>query len=556
MTALSQELTKSCPGIAAAAVAGFRACLLAIANAMQAGSEDQDQSLLSWWQWLDEEGYERQALVEVLSQVGRATIGDGAFAELTAFSKSIENDRDGIVTLIDYVNRQHPDLAQEMEKIERLAQEEENQIQNMAGGMSKGAKDALIGLGSAAVVGLVGLGVKGIHSYWKRTKAEREPRLVEDLKAEVTNDERRTTVKIEDVAIDNARAREVASKAATKEDKNLANGIGLREQEQEAKEKLAQSVQTEKTGVEKRLRKEMTNTCAGIISKEDQEAINRIIDEKFMPSEKTIENYVRLDQKGIISRYEEVEFERLMIGHATKAELRKDRKQLGNMVDKELQKPELETVFSDSEIDSLYDLDRLVVNKLIGVDPEKIRKELAFWGNKESFFANGFDLRHPSVKIGLREYIREAAMNGMTTFNKEQALENLKKHEYGGLEGYLKTDAYEKMAKEAKREAIEQAIKKESFIREKTDYKQELKDYLNKDKANIEKEITENLNSEAQVIKKQEEKEAKNTLDAIEKGEKDSISEKIISETDDVIIETKQVARAAEEKTANKLDDF
>ena len=92
------------------------------------------------------------------------------------------------------------------------------------------------------------------------------------------------------------------------------------------------------------------------------------------------------------------------------------------------------------------------------------------------------------------------------------------------------------------------------MIKEKTDFKQELKEYLNKDKANIEKEIKENLDSEAQVIKEKEAEEAKNTLDAIEKSEKESISVDITSEVDDVIIETKQATRAAEEKAEKSLD--
>mgnify|MGYP003610904734 CR=1 FL=1 len=139
-------------------------------------------------------------------------------------------------------------------------------------------------------------------------------------------------------------------------------------------------------------------------------------------------------------------------------------------------------------------------------------------------------------------------MKNMTTFNREQALKNLKKdNRYGS---YLKSDVYKKMAEEARKQAIEE----ERLIKEKTDFKQELKEYLNKDKANIEKEIKENLDSEAQVIKEKEAEEAKSTLDAIEKSEKESISVKITSEVDDVIIETKQATRAAEEKAEKSLD--
>ena len=124
MTTLSQELPKNYPGSIGISVAGFHAALVAIGREMHEETQAGHQSLGAWWQWLDDEGYERQAFAEVLCQIGRTTIGEEAFAELTAYSKSIENDPDGISTLIEYVNKHYPDLTEEIAKIEKLAEEE------------------------------------------------------------------------------------------------------------------------------------------------------------------------------------------------------------------------------------------------------------------------------------------------------------------------------------------------------------------------------------------------------------------------------------------------
>ena len=559
MTALSQELPKNYLGSVEISVASFHAALVAIGREIHEKTQAGHQSLWAWWQWLDDEGYERQVFAEVLCQIGRTTIGEEAFTELTAYSKSIENDPDGIATLIEYVNKHYPDLAQETTKIEKLAEEEENQIQDIAGGISKGAKDALRGVVVAGGVAAIGWGGyelgHGIHAWYQRRRAENPTRLAENAERNLENRAQGGIDAIEGPA--DRVARETAPRAERVVEQNVSEGIGLREQGRAASEKLAEAVEKE-TGdardiLQFKLKHELEDLST--VAKEERAGAIERITAKFMPSKGQIENYTlerinRKDIRGkIIDHAKEVGFEDDMLGLATRAELRKDRKALGQIVDAEL-KPKLEKVFSDSEIDNLYDLDKLVVNKLLGEDPSKIREQLQFWGGKESTFAKGFELRHPSVKVGLREYIRDVAMNNMTTFNKEQALENLKMHEYGGVEKYLKSDVYEKMTKEAKR----QAIKEERLIREKTDFKQELKEYLNKDKANIEKEIKENLASEARVIKEKEVAEAKKTLDAIEKSEKESISVEITSEVDDVIIETKQVTRAAEKKAEKSLD--
>ena len=558
MTTLSQELPKDYPGSVKISVGGFHAALVAIGREMHEETQAGHQSLGAWWQWLDDEGYERQAFAEVLCQIGRTTIGDEAFAELTAYSKSIENDPDGISTLIEYTNKHYPDLTEEIAKIEKLAEEEDIKIQNMAGGVSKVGKDVLIGVGTTAGVGLVVLGGKGIHSYWKRNKAKPESRIVEKVEIKGTNDVQQETGKLENFAIENGRAREVAPQAATKVEKNLVSGRGLSEQEQaRLDEAVEKEMATHKSELQYKLLMQLEDDFPAVAEGERAGVIERIT-AKFMPNKIMVENdtyhkaanYIKdINTPGRdVFPHEAAEgIEDKYLKLATRAELRKDRKALGQIVDAEL-KPELETVFSDSEIDSLFDFDKRVIDELTFLNgrPEEY---LAFWG-KESALAKGVVLRHPCVKLGLREDIRDVAMKNMTTFNREQALKNLKKHNRYGR--YLKTDVYKKMAEEAKK----QAIKEERLIKEKTDFKQELKEYLNKDKTNIEKETTEVLDSEAQVIKEKEAEEAKGTLDAIEKSEKESISVEITSEVDDVIIETKQATRAAEKKAGNSLDDI
>ena len=273
MTALSQELTKNYPLAAGISVADFRAALVAMGREMHDDTQAEHQSLWTWWQWLDDEGYERQAFAEVLCQVGRTTIGDEAFAELTAYSKSIENDPDGISTLIEYTNKHYPDLAEEIAKIEKLAEEEENQIQNMAGGMSKRAKDALIGVGTVAGVGLVGLGVKGIHSYWKRTKVERQAKLL----AEKTQKE----------LVDKSQ-KEINEK--------------LQEEKRVAESRERSRLATEESfALQKSATKDITTALkkASVYSEKDKFFV-AAVQRKFIPSEYRIEEYLAYNAKELI----------------------------------------------------------------------------------------------------------------------------------------------------------------------------------------------------------------------------------------------------------------
>ena len=376
MTALSQELTKNYPLAAGISVADFRAALVAMGREMHDDTQAEHQSLWTWWQWLDDEGYERQAFAKVLCQVGRTTIGDEAFAELAAYSKSIENDPDGISTLIEYTNKHYPELAEEIAKIEKMAEEEDNQIQNMAGGMRKGAKDALIGIGTVAGVGLVGLGVKGIHSYWKRTKVERQAKLL----AEKTQKE----------LVDKSQ-KEINEK--------------LQEEKRVAESRERSRLATEESfALQKSATKDITTALkkAGVYSEKDKFFV-AAVQRKFIPSEYRIEEYLAYNAKELIDPDKLQNLLENTIGDAVRATIRKDQDWLEVKKDKDLTffKRELEKEMSDEEVGEIVDFNRMIID-ILGIGKEHLTSL-----RDESTFAKVFYDRHPSILIGLKERARE-----------------------------------------------------------------------------------------------------------------------------------------------------
>ena len=519
MTALSQELTKNFPLVVGISVADFRAALVAMGREMHDDTQAAHQSLWTWWQWLDDEGYERQAFAEVLCQVGRTTIGDEAFAELTAYSKSIENDPDGISTLIEYTNKHYPDLAEEIAKIEKLAEEEDIKIQNMAGGMSKVGKDVLIGVGTTAGVVLVGLGVKGIHSYWKRTKAEREPRLVENVEIKATNDVKQETRKLENNAPDKENITRESAK--TWQDQAKVKSEILTHNQNSSKETLPVLVgRIERNARETALFKLEHGTYIQTVAKEDRVGVMERIAEKFMPSRGEMERLAHATiQSAYIEgvtglQYEEDDLENKWIAYAQRAEIRKDRQVLGKIVGEEL-KPELKGIMKDSDIDTLYDLDKYIACTMLqGQDREVIKSAFDYWGG-ESQYAEGFAARHPSVKIGIREYIREIAMGDMSDLSWGQGIKNLSAANKDGINNYENSKGYEKIKKGIRKDAENLAKKQEAealrleaeaLQLEKTNLKAEVQKVIDKKIPQIKKEAAEEVLNKPQILDRETER--------------------------------------------------
>ena len=172
MSTLLQELVQVDPAIAVDSVAEFRATLVAISNRMQEESSSSGNSLQAWWQWLEDEGYDGANFAAVLSKIGTARLGDQAFAALLSFCRTSEATADGIPHLLEHLHSHHPQLAAELETLEDLALVEEEQLLSTAGGMSKGGRDALIGVAAVAGGALVGVGGYKLGSRLHRAYRE------------------------------------------------------------------------------------------------------------------------------------------------------------------------------------------------------------------------------------------------------------------------------------------------------------------------------------------------------------------------------------------------
>jgi hypothetical protein len=153
MQKFTQELTQIDPKIATNKAAEFRSSLIAFNRQLQDAPDSQAHSLQTWWQWLDDEGYDRETFKAILSQICTVKIGEQSLNKLTSFIKSFKDRPDGIDILLEQIKQSNPSLLEEIGTLESLALDEEEQLWATAGGMSKGTK---WGLGTG-VVGVAGI---------------------------------------------------------------------------------------------------------------------------------------------------------------------------------------------------------------------------------------------------------------------------------------------------------------------------------------------------------------------------------------------------------------
>jgi len=162
MATFTEALTGIIPDIRTGAAAEVRSSLFGLARQLQQDPDSQSHSLQTWWQWLDDEGYDRETFSTVLAQICKARIGEQSLNELTSCIKSSKDNADGIAMLLEQVKQSNSSLLEELETLENLALEEENQLGAAAGGLTTGGK---WGIGAAATV--VTLGVAGLIWYNK-----------------------------------------------------------------------------------------------------------------------------------------------------------------------------------------------------------------------------------------------------------------------------------------------------------------------------------------------------------------------------------------------------
>ena len=152
MTTFTEALIQIVPDIRTDGAAAVRSCLIGLGRQLQEDPDSQTHSLQTWWQWLDDEGYDSETFATILSQICKVRIGEQSLNELTSYIKSSKDNSDGITMLLEQVKQSHPSFAEEVEILESLALEEENQLGATAGGLSKGGK-----WGVGAGVGIVGI---------------------------------------------------------------------------------------------------------------------------------------------------------------------------------------------------------------------------------------------------------------------------------------------------------------------------------------------------------------------------------------------------------------
>jgi hypothetical protein len=169
VTTLLEQLSQSNPDITAEEAAEFRACVLTIAQHNETDPKCIGFSLQDWEQWLENGGYGLNNFVAMLKQVCNAALGDAAVATLWDYTQSIATAPEGIPRLIEYVQTTYPGLEQRMTTLEALALEEEQRIQETAGGMSKKA-----GIVTGVVGGVVAGALLVGAAKWYRDKGMRE----------------------------------------------------------------------------------------------------------------------------------------------------------------------------------------------------------------------------------------------------------------------------------------------------------------------------------------------------------------------------------------------
>jgi len=173
MDSLQEELLQVDPALAAGSNHEFRATLVAISQRLEQEPEAETHSLQAWWEWLDDEGFDREAFAATLRQICQARVGDGATTQLVSTCHSLAEEGKTLASLIETVQDSHPVLVEQLETLETLAVEEQAQLDSRAGGTTNLSKGGKWGIGVS--VGVVGTSIIGglIYRRFKKKAAER-----------------------------------------------------------------------------------------------------------------------------------------------------------------------------------------------------------------------------------------------------------------------------------------------------------------------------------------------------------------------------------------------
>jgi hypothetical protein len=190
MSTLLALLQDADPTLSSSMAADLRVGLVAINHQAQAEPASIEWSLNRWWQWLDDEGYNREVFREALQRLAAARISTAALADLFAACRTRGDEADGLALLHVLLEEIDADLIEPLQQLETLALTEERELALTAGGMSKAGN---WGTGVAVGVTLLGLGIL----YYKKKKKkgtgdgeQREQRLTNELDTSVENEAR------------------------------------------------------------------------------------------------------------------------------------------------------------------------------------------------------------------------------------------------------------------------------------------------------------------------------------------------------------------------------
>ena len=92
MTNFTEALIQIVPDIRTDGAAAVRSCLIGLGRQLQEDPDSQTHSLQTWWQWLDDEGYDRETFATILSQICKVRIGEQSLNELTSYIKSSKDN--------------------------------------------------------------------------------------------------------------------------------------------------------------------------------------------------------------------------------------------------------------------------------------------------------------------------------------------------------------------------------------------------------------------------------------------------------------------------------
>jgi hypothetical protein len=154
------------PDIESSQADELRAVFVALSQQTENVEDSTTWSLNRWLQWLDDEGFDRTALMGTLNSLGIAATGQQAWDHLSSNLRTHMEDTDGLGLLQEMVEREDPELLARLHTLETVALSEDLTLAQTAGGLSKVVKDSLYGVGGVVLVA----GALKAYKVWKNRR--------------------------------------------------------------------------------------------------------------------------------------------------------------------------------------------------------------------------------------------------------------------------------------------------------------------------------------------------------------------------------------------------